>query len=61
MVKAKGEKDADTIALEGDLSAALGMRVSVDHKEGTEEGMITVKYASLDQLDEICRRLSAVE
>ncbi|PRY91611.1 ParB/RepB/Spo0J family partition protein [Donghicola tyrosinivorans] len=61
MVKAKGEKDADTIALEGDLSAALGMRVSVDHKEGTEEGTITVKYASLDQLDEICRRLSAVE
>ena len=26
------DKDSDTIALEGDLSAALGMRVSVDHK-----------------------------
>ncbi|MEY8881391.1 ParB/RepB/Spo0J family partition protein [Donghicola sp. XS_ASV15] len=59
--KPAGEKDADTKALEGDLSAAIGMKVSVEHKEGTEQGKIVISYNNLDQLDEICRRLSAVE
>jgi len=54
-----GEKDADTKALESDLSAATGLSVSVDHKAGGETGQVTIKYASLDQLDEICRILSA--
>ncbi|WP_273510315.1 ParB/RepB/Spo0J family partition protein, partial [Planktotalea frisia] len=49
------EKDADTKALENDLSAALGLSVQVDHKAGGESGQVTIKYASLDQLDEICR------
>ena len=53
------EKDADTKALESDLSAALRMPVSVDHKAGGEAGQVTIKYVSLDQLDEICRILSA--
>ena len=52
------EKDADTKALESDLSAALGLQVRVDHKAGGETGQVTIKYASLDQLDEICRVLS---
>ncbi len=52
------EKDADTKALESDLSAALGLPVQVDHKAGGEAGQVTIKYASLDQLDEICRILS---
>lgn len=52
------EKDADTKALENDLSAALGLSVQVDHKAGGESGQVTIKYASLDQLDEICRILS---
>ena len=52
------EKDADTKALESDLSAALGLTVSVDHKAGGESGQVSIKYASLDQLDEICRILS---
>lgn len=52
-------KDADTKALEGDLSANLGMKVSVDHKPGEEGGQMTIKYASLDQLDDLCRLLSA--
>lgn len=56
---AKPAKDADTIALEGDLSANLGMKVSIDHKVGGESGQVLVKYASLDQLDEICRILSS--
>lgn len=51
-------KDADTRHLERDLSAALGMKVSIDHKPGQENGSITVRYKDLTQLDEVCRRLS---
>ncbi|MEM6309236.1 MAG: ParB/RepB/Spo0J family partition protein [Pseudomonadota bacterium] len=51
-------KDADTLALEGDLSAALKMRVTIDHQAAGEGGTLTVRYASLDQLDELCGRLS---
>ena len=57
--KHKLEKDSDTKALEGDLSAALGMRVSVEHKMGTEAGSITITYKTLDQLDDLCGLLSA--
>ncbi len=52
------EKDADTKALEGDLSANLGMPVTLSHKPGQESGQLSVKYTSLDQLDELCRLLS---
>ncbi len=54
-------KDADTVLLEKDLKAALGMAVSIDHVPGGETGSLKIKYKSLEQLDEICRRLSAVE
>ncbi|MBK0326037.1 ParB/RepB/Spo0J family partition protein [Rhodobacteraceae bacterium F11138] len=52
------EKDADTKALEGDLSANLGMKVSLSHKPGQEAGELTIKYESLDDLDTLCRMLS---
>ncbi|MEM8772328.1 MAG: ParB/RepB/Spo0J family partition protein [Pseudomonadota bacterium] len=53
---ASGASDADTRALERDLSAVLGLDVSIDHsKKGS--GSITVDYLTLDQLDDICRRL----
>ncbi|WP_299349203.1 ParB/RepB/Spo0J family partition protein [uncultured Shimia sp.] len=55
----KPKKDADTAALEGDLSANLGMKVVIDHRANGEAGQVTIKYATLDQLDEICRILSA--
>ncbi len=54
----KSEKDADTRALEQDLSANLGMRVVIDHK-GLDGGYLTVTYRTLDQLDELCQVLSA--
>lgn len=54
----KKEKDADTVALEGDLSAALGMKVEIDHKGDGEEGTISVRYKTLDELDTLCRLLS---
>ena len=51
-------KGADTRALEADLSATLGMQVSIDHPPGSEAGALTVRYASLDDLDTLCRILS---
>jgi ParB family chromosome partitioning protein len=51
-------KDADTKALEGDLSATLGMKVSLSHKPGQEQGQMTLHYSSLEELDELCRLLS---
>lgn len=51
-------KDADTRALEQDLAAALGMKVSIDHGPGGESGRLSVSYKDFEQLDEICRKLS---
>lgn len=53
------EKDADTRALESDLMGALGMKVTLQHKPGQESGQITLHYKSLEQLDDLCRKLSA--
>lgn len=53
----KENKDADTKALEGDLSAALGMKVVLSHKPGSENGQMTLHYKSLEELDELCRIL----
>ena len=47
------EKPADTILLESDLSAALRMKVSINHEEGKEKGLISITYKSLDELDRI--------
>lgn len=52
----KPPKDADTAALEGDLEEALGMSVEVVDRGGV--GEVKIKYATLEQLDEICRRLT---
>jgi ParB family chromosome partitioning protein len=52
----KPGKDADTAALEVDLEEALGMSVDIADRGGT--GEVRIKYASLEQLDEICRRLT---
>lgn len=50
-----GDKDADTRSLEADLSAQLGMPVSIDHK--SPAGTLTIAYDSLDGLDRLCRIL----
>ncbi|SFE15961.1 chromosome partitioning protein, ParB family [Sulfitobacter brevis] len=55
--KDTSEKDADTKALEGDLSAALGIKVFLNHKPGQEAGQMTLSYSSLDELDTLCRLL----
>ena len=53
------EKDADTKALEQDLSLNIGMKVTVDHNVKASNGTVTLAYNNLDQLDEICRILTS--
>ena len=50
------EKDADTRALEGDLSAHLKMKVEIAHA-GTDGGQLVITYKDLDQLDHLCQLL----
>lgn len=50
------EKDADTRALEADLSAALKLTVTIEHK-GETGGEVRLRYRNLDELDAICERL----
>jgi len=53
----KPEKDADTRALEKQLSDALGLTVEIAHKP-SGAGELRIRYSSLDQLDEVVRRLA---
>ena len=55
----KTEKDSDTVSLETDLAANLGMKVNIAHKAGTESGTISISYKSFDDLDALCQLLSA--
>ena len=48
-------KDADTIDLERRLSDSLGLAVSISH--GDTGGKLEVRYKTLEQLDDLCRRL----
>ena len=52
------EKDPDTIMLERELSAALGMGVTIDHAAGQEGGKLTIAYKTLAQLDDLMRQLT---
>ncbi|GLS86257.1 chromosome segregation DNA-binding protein [Cypionkella aquatica] len=56
----RGEKDADTRALEADLAANLHMGVQIDHVQGGEGGKVTISYRTLEQLDLLCRVLSTI-
>lgn len=50
-----GEGSADVVALEQDLADALGLKVQLVDRGG--KGELTVRYGSLEQLDDLCRRL----
>lgn len=54
--KPKPEKDADTKALEKLVSEAIGLKVEITHK-GDGSGDMLITYKTLDQLEDICRRL----
>lgn len=51
------DKDVDTKALELDLQRTLGLPVDIRHVNG-KGGEVRIRYAQLEQLDEICRLLS---
>jgi ParB family chromosome partitioning protein len=48
-------KDADTVALEKRVSDALGLAVSINHRN--PGGTVQINYRNLEQLDEVMRRL----
>ena len=52
------EKDADTRVLEGDLSAAIGMKVSIEHMTTEGAGNLVIRYGSLEDLDRLCQKLT---
>jgi len=49
-------KDADTLSLEADLTEALGLPVEILDNGGA--GELRIRYASLEHLDDLCRRLT---
>jgi ParB family chromosome partitioning protein len=53
--KRSAEKNADTLALEKRLSDALGLVVNIDARG--ENGVVSIRYRNLDQLDDLARRL----
>ena len=55
--RASEPKDVDTQALEADLSRSLGLGIDIRPKGSA--GEIRIKYATLEQLDDLCRKLSA--
>jgi ParB family transcriptional regulator, chromosome partitioning protein len=54
-VSKSSDKDPDTRALEKLLSDQTGMAVEIDHRGNG--GLVTIRYKSLEQLDNICQRL----
>ena len=54
-VKKRAVKNADTIALERRVSNTLGLTVTLDHR--SKGGVLHIHYRSLDQLEEVLRRL----
>lgn len=55
---AKDHKNPNTTAFEKTLSDALGMKVTISEKG--QGGVLKLNYKSLEQLDEIARRLSSI-
>ncbi len=53
----RAEKDPNVQALESALSEALGLAVEVDDR-GRAGGRVVIRYRTLEQLDEICNRLT---
>ncbi|MCH7487042.1 MAG: ParB/RepB/Spo0J family partition protein [Proteobacteria bacterium] len=49
-------KDADTAAIERDLTSLLGLKVEIRHRG--EGGTLKLHYTSLEQLDDVLHRLS---
>lgn len=59
LVSRETHLDGDSKALASDLSAALGLDVALTVKTA-QAGSITISYNNLEQLDDLCRRLTSV-
>lgn len=53
--QAAPDKDADTLSLEKLLSDVTGLKVSINHRDSG--GELRIAYRTLEQLDDLCRRL----
>lgn len=53
---AKQSKSSDVTALEKELSQVLGLKVVLSCKS-KEKGVLSIQYTSLDQLEDVCKRL----
>ncbi|CAN5493306.1 ParB/RepB/Spo0J family partition protein [soil metagenome] len=53
----KAEKDADTLALERRLAEKLGLKVDINVK-GRNGGSVIIQFKTLEQLDDVCHRLT---
>ena len=54
------KKDLDTLNLEQDIKAALGLKTTIDHNEKSGGGFIIVKYKDLEQLDTFCSKIMKI-
>jgi ParB family transcriptional regulator, chromosome partitioning protein len=53
--RVRATKNPNTLALEKRLADALGLAVTIEH--GERGGTLSIRYRSLDQLDDLVRRL----
>lgn len=56
--KVAPQKDPDTRELEKTLTQATGLKVEISHT-GSSGGNVRIHYKTLEQLDDICRRLNS--
>ena len=54
--KTTAEKDPNVLALERELSSVLGLKVDIT--SSGETGQLRISYTNLEQLDDVCKRLS---
>ena len=54
--RAGQNKDPDTLDLEANLASVLGLQVSIRDHGGA--GEVRISYGTLEQLDDLCRRLT---
>lgn len=55
---ASDDKPADTLALEKQLGEATGLKIEIKDR-GAKGGTVIISYKTLEQLEDICRRLQS--
>ncbi len=58
-IKQPKPRDANIVALEEELGSHLGLRVDIKPKGRGQSGIISLRYSTLDQLDDVLTRLRA--